>query len=68
MRGEQNNILFPVRIWWGNIFPHLAVWSVPLGLCGIQPHCAQTKARPYGANLKKQPANNNSCTGTKQQR
>ena len=48
----------------GNIFPHLAAWSVPLGLCGVQPHCAQTKARPYGANLKKQPANTNSCTST----
>ena len=46
----------------GNIFPHLAVWSVPRGLCGIQPHRAPTKARPYGANLKKQPANTNSCT------
>ena len=48
----------------GHIFPHLAVWSVPRGLCGIQPHRAPTKARPYGANLKKQPTNNYSCTGT----
>ena len=42
MRGEQNNILFPVRIKWANHFPNLSPFVPPLGLCGIQPHRAQT--------------------------
>ena len=33
MRGEQNNILFPVRISWANNFPNLSPFVPPLGLC-----------------------------------
>ena len=33
MRGEQNNILFPVRIKWANNFPNLSPFVPPLGLC-----------------------------------
>ena len=33
MRGEQNNILFPVRISWANNFPNLSPFAPPLGLC-----------------------------------
>ena len=32
MRGEQNNILFPVRISWANYFPNLSPFVPPLGL------------------------------------
>ena len=33
MRGEQNNILFPVRISWAYHFPNLSPFVLPLGLC-----------------------------------
>ncbi len=33
MRGEQNNILFPVRIKWAYHFPNLSPFVPPLGLC-----------------------------------
>ena len=32
MRGEQNNILFPVRILWAYHFPNLSPFVPPLGL------------------------------------
>jgi len=32
MRGEQNNILFPVRISWANHFPNLSPFAPPLCL------------------------------------
>ena len=36
MRGEQNNILFPVRIKWANNFPNLSPFVPPLGLEPLQ--------------------------------
>ena len=36
MRGEQNNILFPVRISWANNFPNLSPFVPPLGLEPLQ--------------------------------
>ena len=36
MRGEQNNILFPVRISWANNFPNLSPFAPPLGLEPLQ--------------------------------
>ena len=36
MRGEQNNILFPVRISWANHFPNLSPFAPPLGLEPLQ--------------------------------
>ena len=36
MRGEQNNILFPVRISWAYHFPNLSPFAPPLGLEPLQ--------------------------------
>ena len=36
MRGEQNNILFPVRISWANNFSNLSPFAPPLGLEPLQ--------------------------------
>ena len=36
MRGEQNKILFPVRISWANNFSNLSPFAPPLGLEPLQ--------------------------------
>ena len=67
MRGEQNNILFPVRISWAYHFPNLSPFAPPLGLevlrtaPAIAPKLAAMKNI---LNLKNHATNNNSCTGT----
>ena len=67
MRGEQNNILFPVRISWANNFPNLSPFAPPLGLCSSATPRLNLR-RKIILNLKNHATNTNSCTSTKQKR
>ena len=65
MRGEQNNILFPVRISWANNFPNLSPFASPLCLEVLR--TAPATAHKLAAmknilNLKNHATNTNSCT------
>ena len=51
MRGEQNNILFPVRISWAYHFPNLSPFAPPLGLCSSSWGGAQNP--PFFFSLQK---------------
>ena len=51
MRGEQNNILFPVRIKWAYHFPNLSPFAPILGLCSIS--WGGTPNPPYFFSLQK---------------
>ena len=72
MRGEQNNILFPVRISWAYNFPNLSPFAPPLCLEVLR--TAPATAHKLAAmknilNLKNHAMNTISCTalhGTKQ--
>ena len=63
MRGEQNNILFPVRIKWAYHFPNLSPFVPPLGLEPLQATAPKLAAQK-GLNLKNHATNTNSCTST----
>ena len=61
MRGEQNNILFPVRILWANHFPNLSPFVPPLGLCSSAIPRLNLRRKIF-LNLKNHATNINSCT------
>ena len=61
MRGEQNNILFPVRISWAYHFPNLSPFAPPLGLCSSATPRLNLR-RKIILNLKNHAINIYSCT------
>ena len=63
MRGEQNNILFPVRISWAYYFPNLSPFAPPLGSCSSATPRLNLR-RKIILNLKNHATNTNSCTST----
>ena len=65
MRGEQNNILFPVRIKWANNFPNLSPFAPPLCLEVLRTAPAtapKLAAMKNILNLKNHATSNYSCT------
>ena len=56
MRGEQNNILFPVRISWANNFPNLSPFAPPLGLEPLQATAPKLAAQNQFLGRRPKPA------------